>query len=98
VIAQRLLPEGSHTGAAVLNVLAVTAAPELVTPAQAAAISDRPCMLLTLSVDDVDAVCGVLRERGVVLLNGPIDRPWGKRTAAFADPAGTAWELAQDIP
>jgi catechol 2,3-dioxygenase-like lactoylglutathione lyase family enzyme len=85
-------------GGTVLNVLAVTAAPELVTPAQAAAISDRPCMLLTLSVDDVDAVCEVLRERGIVLLNGPIDRPWGKRTAAFADPAGTAWELAQDIP
>ena len=35
--------------------------------------------------------------RGVVFLNGPIDRPWGMRTAAFADPSGHCWELAQKI-
>ena len=34
--------------------------------------------------------------RGVELLNGPVDRPWGVRTAAFADPAGHIWELAGD--
>ena len=39
-----------------------------------------------------------LRSRGVAMLNGPIDRPWGKRTAAFLDPSGTVWEIAQDIP
>lgn len=85
-------------GDTMLNVLAVTAASELVTPAQAAAVCDRPRMLLTLWVDDVDAACEGLQERGVVLLNGPVDRTWGKRTAAFADPAGAVWELAQDIP
>ncbi len=31
------------------------------------------------------------------LLNGPQDRPWGRRTAAFADPAGHVWELAHEI-
>jgi uncharacterized glyoxalase superfamily protein PhnB len=39
-----------------------------------------------------------VQERGVVLLNGPVDRSWGKRTAAFVDPAGAVWEIAQDIP
>jgi uncharacterized glyoxalase superfamily protein PhnB len=32
--------------------------------------------------------------RGVKLLNGPIDRPWGPRTASFMDPAGHIWEIA----
>jgi uncharacterized glyoxalase superfamily protein PhnB len=27
-----------------------------------------------------------------------IDRPWGVRTAAFADPEGHVWEVAADIP
>ncbi len=44
------------------------------------------------------AVCAQLGRRGVSLLNGPIDRPWGKRTACFADPDGHLWEIAQDIP
>jgi len=39
-------------------------------------------------VDDVDAMCAELKSRGVKMLNGPIDRPWGVRTASFMDPAG----------
>ena len=31
---------------------------------------------------------------GVELLNGPMDRPWGIRTASFKDPAGHIWEIA----
>ena len=38
-----------------------------------------------------------LAERGVALLNGPVDRPWGIRTAAFADPAGHVWEIAAPL-
>jgi uncharacterized glyoxalase superfamily protein PhnB len=34
----------------------------------------------------------------VTLLNGPIDREWGKRTASFTDPDGNIWEVAQDLP
>ena len=33
----------------------------------------------------------------VALLNGPVDRPWGLRTACFADPGGHLWELAQEL-
>ena len=36
------------------------------------------------------------RARGVELLNGPLDREWGVRTAAFADPDGHVWEVAQE--
>ena len=31
---------------------------------------------------------------GVTLLNGPMDRPWGIRTASFSDPGGHIWEIA----
>ena len=50
---------------------------------------------LTLPVDDVDAMCKELAARGVTLLNGPVDRPWGIRTASFRDPGGHIWEIAQ---
>jgi catechol 2,3-dioxygenase-like lactoylglutathione lyase family enzyme len=53
--------------------------------------------LLTIEVDDANAVCAELQAHGVTLLNGPTDRPWGRRTAAFADPAGNTWEIAQDL-
>jgi len=53
---------------------------------------------LTIGVNDTDAVCEDLASRGVELLNGPIDRPWGMRTAAFADPDGHIWEVAAEIP
>lgn len=48
----------------------------------------------TLFVDDVDAMFEELKERGVDLLNGPMDRPWGIRTASFRDPGGHIWEIA----
>ena len=50
--------------------------------------------VLTLPVEDVDATCADLTARGVALLNGPMDRPWGIRTASFRDPAGYIWEIA----
>jgi catechol 2,3-dioxygenase-like lactoylglutathione lyase family enzyme len=48
-------------------------------------------------VDDVDAVCSELTGRGVEVITGPADRPWGMRTVTFADPAGHIWEIAQGI-
>ena len=51
-------------------------------------------MQFTLGVADVDSACERLRARGVSLLNGPIDRPWGIRTASFRDPGGHIWEIA----
>jgi catechol 2,3-dioxygenase-like lactoylglutathione lyase family enzyme len=85
-------------GGTVLNVLSVSAAPDVVAPATAAPVGAAAQMLLSLWVDDVDAACAELQRHGVVMLNGPVDRAWGKRTAAFTDPAGTVWEIAQDIP
>ena len=48
-------------------------------------------------VDDVDEACTELKDRGVDLLNGPMDRVWGQRTAAFRDPAGNIWEIAKAL-
>jgi uncharacterized glyoxalase superfamily protein PhnB len=49
-------------------------------------------------VPDADETCAELARHGVALLNGPIDRAWGRRTAAFRDPAGSVWEIAQVLP
>ena len=84
-------------GSACLNVLMKENAPELVEPLPIAPSSAGSRSLLTVTVDDVDAAHAALVARGVTFLNGPIDRPWGMRTAAFADPSGHCWELAQKI-
>ena len=52
---------------------------------------------LTIWVEDTDAACAELAKRGVELLNGPVDRPWGLRTASFTDPDGHIWEVAAKI-
>jgi catechol 2,3-dioxygenase-like lactoylglutathione lyase family enzyme len=85
-------------GSVMLNLLRSEDAPELVTPATVASDGTGARLLFTIRVEDVDAVCAELEQRGVPLLNGPIDRPWGRRTAAFADPAGNVWEVAQVLP
>jgi catechol 2,3-dioxygenase-like lactoylglutathione lyase family enzyme len=77
-----------------VNFLRVQAAPELITPAKVAGPEAGTRAQYTIAVDDVDATCADLSERGVKLLNGPMDRPWGVRTATFADPAGHVWEIA----
>ena len=84
-------------GATVLNLLRVEAAGELITPAPVAGPGHGARAQFTIPVDDTDAACAELVRRGVTLLNGPMDRPWGQRTAAFADPAGTIWEVAADV-
>lgn len=81
-------------GETLINLLQVSAAPELIEPATVAAPAAGSRFQLTLRVDDVDAICRQLVERGVRLLNGPVDRPWGPRTASFQDPAGHIWEIA----
>lgn len=77
-----------------VNLLVESAAPELIAPAS---VGSGSRLQLSIFVEDVDAVCEELAARGVELLNGPIDRPWGMRTAAFADPDGHVWEVAQEI-
>ena len=80
---------------AMINLLQADRAPMLVEPMAIGAAGSGPRMLFTVRVDDVDAVCATLDGKGIALLNGPVDRPWGRRTAAFADPSGHVWEIAQ---
>ncbi len=82
-------------GNTLINLLQSTAAPELIEPATVAPPEAGSRLQLTITVADVDALCAELAARGVVLLNGPIDRPWGIRTASFHDPGGHIWEIAQ---
>jgi catechol 2,3-dioxygenase-like lactoylglutathione lyase family enzyme len=78
----------------IVNLVTLDSTPELIAPAPVGEAGTPARMMLTLQVDDVDATCERLRERGIELLNGPMDRPWGPRTAVFADPSGHCWELA----
>jgi catechol 2,3-dioxygenase-like lactoylglutathione lyase family enzyme len=82
-------------GNILINLLDAREGPALIGPAAVADPSAGTRMQLTIPVDDVDAVCARLQAAGVALLNGPLDRPWGIRTATFRDPAGTIWEIAQ---
>ncbi len=81
----------------IVNLLVETEAPGLIGPAVVARQDAGSRFQLTVGVDDVDAVCEDLAGRGVELLNGPMDRPWGMRTAAFADPDGHVWEVGAAI-
>ena len=82
-------------GNTLVNLLQVAAAPGLIAPASVASPEADARLQLTITVDDVDALCAELVARGVTLLNGPMDRPWGIRTASFRDPGGHIWEIAR---
>lgn len=84
-------------GNLLLNLLKASEAAELIEPAKVGATTDGSRFQLTIWVADADAESANLTAQGVALLNGPIDRPWGVRTAAFADPDGHAWEIAQRL-
>ncbi|HVA32248.1 MAG TPA: VOC family protein [Gaiellaceae bacterium] len=81
----------------IVNLLEARAAHELIAPAPVGARESGARFQLTIWVDDADAVCTELAARGVELLNGPLDREWGVRTAGFADPDGHIWEIAAKI-
>lgn len=61
-------------GNTLINLLKSTAAVELIEPAVGS--RDTATRLQpTITVVDVDSSCARLQERGVTLLNGPMDRP-----------------------
>jgi catechol 2,3-dioxygenase-like lactoylglutathione lyase family enzyme len=81
-------------GDTLVNLLEASEAATLVAPATVATPDAGVRFQFTLGVDDVDATVEELQSRGVELLNGPMDRPWGIRTASFRDPGGHIWEVA----
>ena len=82
-------------GNTIVNLLDARAARSLIEPATVAPREAGSRLQLTVRVEDVDAICAKLVAHGVELLNGPMDRPWGVRTASFVDPGGHIWEIAR---
>jgi lactoylglutathione lyase len=82
-------------GDTLVNLLEASEASALVAPAAVATPDAGARFQFTLDVEDVDATVDELESRGVELLNGPMDRPWGIRTASFRDPGGHIWEVAK---
>ena len=80
-----------------VNLLSLPAARDLVEPGTIASRESGSRFQLTIWVDDADATCAELAARGVKLLNGPMNREWGVRTASFTDPDGHIWEIAQQL-
>lgn len=77
-------------GGTLINLLDARAAAELIAPEEIGAPASVRAQM-TIDVDDVAA-------QGVELLNGPMDRPWGVRTALFADPADTCGRWRRTFP
>jgi catechol 2,3-dioxygenase-like lactoylglutathione lyase family enzyme len=82
----------------IVNLLELRAADDLIDPGSVARGEAGSRFQLTIWVEDVDAVCAELEPRGITLLNGPMNREWGVRTASFTDPDGHIWEVAANIP
>ena len=80
-----------------INLLQAGAARELIAPSPVGRSDAGPRFQLTVPVADVDATCAELSQLGVQLLNGPMNRPWGIRTASFRDPGGHIWEIAEPL-
>ena len=80
-------------GGTLINLLKIDEAPGLIAPRPVAGPDAGARAQFTITVPDVDAAAARVVAAGATLLNGPQDRPWGIRTAAFADPAGNVWEL-----
>lgn len=81
-----------------LLLLEVSAAADLISSeANALSIEGGPRVLLSASVEDVDAAYEALVAKGVTVLRPLTNQPWGLRTAHFADPEGNLWEINQSI-
>ncbi|MDE2127502.1 MAG: VOC family protein [Armatimonadetes bacterium] len=81
----------------IVNLLEVREAPTLIGPAKVGSPESGARFQLTIGVTDIDAACATLAENGVSLINGPMDRPWGMRTACFMDPDGHIWEVGAEL-
>ncbi|MEZ5777583.1 MAG: VOC family protein [Paracoccaceae bacterium] len=82
-------------GETIVNLLAHKAVPEMVEPHKMATNGLRA--VYTLPVSDVNTTVAELEDVGLTPTSGPVDRPWGIRTANFADPDGYIWEICSDL-
>ena len=78
----------------IINLLISSAVDEFIAPLVEAPSNAAIRSAITISVEDVDQVCEHLKKIGVPILLGPIDRPWGPRTANFVDPSGHLFEIS----
>ena len=46
---------------------------------------------------EVESCAAVLRERGITIISGPTDQPFGHRTLFFRDPDGNVLEIYAEI-
>ena len=84
-------------GHTLINLLQVDSAKDLIAPAIISSPGAGSRCVFSIGVDDVDAACEELIRQGVELVNGPMDRSWGVRTASFMDPTGHSWEISQPL-
>ncbi|WP_326554028.1 VOC family protein [Micromonospora sp. NBC_01813] len=54
-------------------------------------------VLLSIDVDDVDALLGQVEAAGGTVLAPPNDMPWGQRVAHLADPDGNLINLTHQL-
>jgi len=82
-------------GNTLINLLRISEAPELISPEIVAPRESGSRFQFTIGVEDVDASCRDLESRGVTLLNGPMDRPWGpERRASLIQPVTSGRSLS----
>lgn len=84
-------------GSMMINLAHVSAGADFGAPGAVAGRTTGTRVVLPAAVDNVDEACAELARLGVPLIQDPADKPWGIRTASFADPAGHIWEIAQDL-
>jgi lactoylglutathione lyase len=53
--------------------------------------------ILRVAPGDVASCAAVLKERGVKIVSGPTDQPFGHRTLFFRDPDGNVLEIYAEI-
>ncbi|MDE3206646.1 MAG: VOC family protein [Acidobacteriota bacterium] len=51
--------------------------------------------VIRVRVDDVDAAFTRARDHAAVVIEEPVDRPYGERDCTVEDPAGHRWQLAE---
>jgi len=85
-------------GDLLINLLEESQAPELIAPAKVGSKASGSRFQMTIKVHNVDEAAQRLEGLGLILVNGPMDRPWGIRTLLFADPDGHLWELSHELP